>query len=122
MGVGVQQGEAYLGFAALQPVVKEGVIGTADVGGKGVLPDCGVWGLVQVGQVLEGALAEALQGCGNRAVSGEWPRTSYLVCVLFLPNHDHPRAPARLGFLDYTGQALSPQVHVQALRTGPFWK
>lgn len=34
MGGGVQQGEAYLGFAALQPVVKEGVIGTADVGGK----------------------------------------------------------------------------------------
>lgn len=65
-GGGGQQGEAYFGFAALQPVVKEGVIGTADVGGKGVLPDCGVWGLVQVGQVLKGALAEALQGYGNR--------------------------------------------------------
>lgn len=85
-GGGGHLGEAYFGFAALQPVVKEGVIGTADVGGKGVLPDCGVWGLVQVGQVLKGALAEALQGCGNRVVSGEQTRASHLVCVLSLPN------------------------------------
>lgn len=53
----------YLGFAALQPLLKEDIVGTGHGGGKGVLPDCGVWGLVQVGQVLERALAEVLQGC-----------------------------------------------------------
>lgn len=53
----------YLGFAALQPLLKEDIVGTGHVGGKGVLPDRGVWGLVQVGQVLECALAEVLQGC-----------------------------------------------------------
>lgn len=55
--------ECHLGFAALQPVVEEDVVGTEHVGGKGVLPDRGVWGLVQVGQVLQNALAEVLQSC-----------------------------------------------------------
>ena len=66
VGEGGQQAGTYLGFTALQPVMKEGVVGTADVGGKGILPDCGVRGLVQVGQVLEGALAKALQGCSEQ--------------------------------------------------------
>lgn len=70
MGENDQQGEAtvpntlkrwYLGFTALQPVVKQDVVGTEDVSGKGVFPDRGVWGLVQVGQILQSALAEVLQ-------------------------------------------------------------
>lgn len=58
----------YLGFTALQPVVKEDVVGTEDVGGKGILPDRGVRGLVQVGQILQGALAEVLQSYDDATV------------------------------------------------------
>lgn len=96
----------YLGFAALQPLLKEDIVGTGHVGGKGVLPDRGVWGLVQVGQVLERALAEVLQGCGTRAgrerraVSG-WAPTPASAAPS-TPTHATP---------PHTGPAGTPGLH-----------
>jgi hypothetical protein len=45
--------------------MKKNIVGTEDVSGKGISPDCGVRCLVQVGQVLQGALAEVLQSCNG---------------------------------------------------------
>lgn len=61
--------QLYLGISAWQPLVEKNVIGSKDVSSKGVLPDCGVWGLIQVGQVLQGAFAEVLQSCDDPTVS-----------------------------------------------------
>ena len=61
--------QLYLGISALQPVVEENIIGAKDVSPKGVLPHCGVWGLVQVGQVFQDAFAEVLESCERPTVS-----------------------------------------------------
>lgn len=103
VGGSCQQGETtlpctpkrrYLGFTALHPVVKEDIVRTEDVRGEGVLPDCGVWGLVQVGQILQGALAEALQSCHR----GEWLQAAgHTHSLLTLHRHPAPsRAPRNL--------------------------
>lgn len=55
-------GSLYLGISTLEPLMEENVIGAENVGSKGIPPDGGVRGLVQVGQVLQGALTEVLQG------------------------------------------------------------
>lgn len=41
--------QQYLGLSTLQPLVEEDVISAGNVDGKGVLPDCRVRGLVQIG-------------------------------------------------------------------------
>lgn len=76
VGEGSSKVGPYLGLATRQPLVKEDVVGAGDVRGEGVLPDRGVWGLVQVGQVFKCALAEVLQGCGEPG--GEQPRLQHL--------------------------------------------
>lgn len=50
-------------------MVEKNVIGAKDVSTKGVLPDCGVWGLVQVGQVFQDAFTEVLESCERPTVS-----------------------------------------------------
>lgn len=51
----------HLGFPVLQPAVEKHFVRTEDLIREGVLPDCGVRGLVQVCQVLLDALTEMLQ-------------------------------------------------------------
>lgn len=96
----------YLGFSTLQPVVEENVIGAGKVSSKGVLPDRGVWGLVQVGEVLQGTLTKVLQGCNDHWDSPDAHGSHR--CPLWHTHQPSPGTSTSLGHHSLTPHPLEP--------------
>lgn len=110
----LRDAEPHLGFPALQPLVKEDIVGAEGVGGEGIFPDCGVWGLVQVGQVLQGALAEALQSCKGPAAQSSCSQQLHTLATLPPPEtptpaHKTPSEHPDQAWDDRTGGVKGPQ-------------